>query len=46
MDKKSKKPVKRKRNSLTPRDCLTILSELSGIAGFLLALYIFIKEYL
>jgi hypothetical protein len=28
------------------RGCLTVISEICGIAGFLLALYIFIKEYL
>jgi hypothetical protein len=28
------------------RGCLTVFAELCGIAGFLLALYIFFKEYL
>lgn len=28
------------------RGCLTVVAELCGIAGFLLALYIFLKEYL
>jgi len=28
------------------RGCLTVIAELCGIAGFLLALYIFLKEYL
>jgi hypothetical protein len=42
-----KKPIKRKtNNTAVMRGCLTILAELCGIAGFLLALYIFIKEYL
>jgi len=31
---------------LAMRGCLTVIAELCGIAGFLLALYIFIKEYL
>jgi hypothetical protein len=30
----------------TMRGCLTVIAELCGIAGFLLALYIFLKEYL
>jgi hypothetical protein len=36
----------RKNNIAFLRGCLTILAELAGIAGFLLALYIFLKEYL
>jgi hypothetical protein len=45
--KKRSKPVKRKTNTVAVmRGCLTVLAELCGIAGFLLALYIFIKEYL
>jgi hypothetical protein len=45
--KKRGKPVKRKTNSVVVmRGCLSVIAELCGIAGFLLALYIFIKEYL
>jgi hypothetical protein len=45
--KKRIKPVKRKTNtSAAIRGCLSIIAELCGIAGFLLALYIFLKEYL
>jgi len=45
--KKRGKPVKRKSDSIaTMRGCLSVIAELCGIAGFLLALYIFIKEYL
>jgi len=45
--KKRGKPVKKKaKTTVSVRGCLTVLSELCGIAGFLLALYIFIKEYL
>jgi len=45
--KKRSKPVKRKVNTVPVlRGCLSILAELCGIAGFLLALYIFLKEYL
>jgi len=48
MAKKSPgKLAKRKTKAVTVmRGCLTVLAELCGIAGFLLALYIFIKEYL
>jgi hypothetical protein len=28
------------------RGCITVFAELAGIAGFFLALYTFIKEYL
>jgi hypothetical protein len=45
--KKREKPIKRSTNTVPIlRGCLSILAELCGIAGFLLALYIFIKEYL
>jgi len=45
--KKRGKPVKRKSDSIAfMRGCLSVIAELCGIAGFLLALYIFIKEYL
>jgi hypothetical protein len=42
--KKTKKPAKKKTNSVVVlRGCLTVLAELCGIAGFLLAVYIFLK---
>jgi hypothetical protein len=45
--KKRGKPAKKKTNTVTVmRGCLTVFAELCGIAGFLLAMYIFIKEYL
>jgi hypothetical protein len=45
--KKRGKPAKRKTNTVAVmRGCLTVFAELCGIAGFLLALYIFFKEYL
>jgi hypothetical protein len=45
--KKASKALKRKtKNTAVMRGCLTVIAELCGIAGFLLALYIFIKEYL
>jgi hypothetical protein len=45
--KKRAKPAKKKTDAVIGmRGCLTIIAELCGIAGFLLALYIFIKEYL
>ena len=45
--KKIKKPVKGKTDTIAVmRGCLTVIAEICGIAGFLLALYIFIKEYL
>jgi hypothetical protein len=45
--KKSRKPVKRKQPVVAiMRGCLTVLAELCGVAGFLLALYIFLKDYL
>jgi len=45
--KKSGKLAKKKTNKIVVmRGCLTVLAELCGIAGFLIALYIFIKEYL
>jgi len=46
--KKRGKSAKRKTDDpvVIMRGCLTIIAELCGIAGFLLALYIFIKEYL
>ncbi|MDR0442721.1 MAG: hypothetical protein LBH44_04860 [Treponema sp.] len=45
--KKPGKPAKRKKNTtVVMRGCLTIIAEICGVAGFLLALYIFIKEYL
>jgi hypothetical protein len=47
MKKKCGKPAKRKKDSVfIMRGCLSVIAELCGIAGFLLALYIFIKEYL
>jgi hypothetical protein len=47
----AKKKIGKTRNRKTKnvvviRGCLTVIAELCGIAGFLLALYIFIKEYL
>ena len=45
--KKRGKPAKKKANTVAAmRGCLTVFAELCGIAGFLLALYIFLKEYL
>jgi len=45
--KKLGKSVKKKTDKIAVmRGCLTVLAELCGIAGFLSALYIFIKEYL
>jgi hypothetical protein len=45
--KKLRKPVKRKKNDFdNMRGCVTFLAEICGIAGFLLAVYIFIREYL
>ena len=44
--KVSKTVKKRTKNVDVMRGCLTVIAELCGIAGFLLALYIFIKEYL
>jgi len=45
--KKRGKPAKKKTNAtVVMRGCLTVIAELCGIAGFLLALYIFFKEYL
>jgi hypothetical protein len=45
--KKRGKTVRRKKNSVAfMRGCITVIAELCGIAGFLLALYIFIKEFL
>jgi len=45
--KKPGKPARRKTNSVAfMRGCITVIAELCGIAGFLLALYIFIKEFL
>jgi len=45
--RKLAKPVKKKADKVVVvRGCLTVLAELCGIAGFLLALFIFIKEYL
>jgi hypothetical protein len=40
---KKKKPAKRKKNAFNLRGLITILAELSGVAGFLLALYVFLK---
>jgi hypothetical protein len=45
--KKRKPPKQKKQNSIIVlRGCLTVLAEICGIAGFLLALYIFLREYL
>jgi len=45
--KKRGHKVKKNANAFVGmRGCLTVIAELCGIAGFLLALYIFIKEYL
>jgi hypothetical protein len=45
--KKQKPPKRKSQNSIVVlRGCLTMLAEICGIAGFLLALYIFIREYL
>jgi hypothetical protein len=47
MKKKLRKPAKRKKSSFDiMRGCVTFAAEICGIAGFLLAVYIFIKEYL
>jgi hypothetical protein len=43
---KQKNLKKRAKNIAVLRGCLTVFAELAGIAGFLLALYIFLKEYL
>jgi hypothetical protein len=43
----AKKKIRNRRNFIRPRlkfrDVLSILAELAGIAGFILALYIFLK---
>jgi hypothetical protein len=45
--KTSAKKRKGKRNNIVVlRGCLAVAAELAGIAGFLLAFYIFLKEYL
>jgi len=45
--KKPRKSLRKKpKTEAVMRGCLTVLAELCGIAGFLLALFIFIKEYL
>jgi len=45
--KRRGKPTKEKTNTVAVmRGCLKVFAELCGIAGFLLALYIFLKEYL
>jgi hypothetical protein len=44
--RKTGRPKKKANAALNLRGCLTIIAELCCIAGFLLALYIFIKEYL
>jgi hypothetical protein len=45
--KKRGKLAKKKTDAVVVmRGCLTVIAELCGIAGFLLALYIFLKEYL
>jgi len=45
--KKTGNPARRKTDTVVVmRGCLTVIAELCGIAGFLLALYIFVKEYL
>jgi hypothetical protein len=45
--KKRGKPAKKKPHAVVAmRGCLTVIAELCGVAGFLLALYIFLKEYL
>jgi hypothetical protein len=42
--KKTRKPAKGTPNRVAVlRGCLTVLAELCGIAGFLLAVYIFLK---
>jgi hypothetical protein len=46
MSRKILKKTYKKRHNIKIRDILTVASELAGIAGFLLALYIFIKEIL
>jgi hypothetical protein len=44
--KKHSKPAKRKTNSFAAmRGCITVIAELCGIAGFLLALYIFLRSF-
>jgi hypothetical protein len=41
---KKRKALKKRKNSVTVlRGCLTVFAELAGIAGFLLALYIFLR---
>jgi len=45
--KKLRKSSKKKSGTVSAmRGCLTVIAELCGIAGFLLALFIFFKEYL
>jgi len=46
--KKIRKNVRKRKPDrlVNMRGCLTMLAEFCCIAGFLLALYIFIKEYL
>jgi len=46
--KRTGKTTKKKKSSnfLVMRGCLTMLAEICGIIGFLIALFIFIKEYL
>ena len=41
--KKPKKKKPGKNAAATLRTCLTVAAELAGIAGFLLALYVFMK---
>ena len=45
--KKRRKRTNKKGHAVAAmRGCLTVLAELCGVAGFLLALYIFLKEFL
>jgi len=44
--KRSGKKKKKAKALVGIRGCLTVIAEICGIAGFLLALYTFIKEYL
>ncbi len=46
MAKGKKRKTRKANTNAVLRGCLTVLTELCGIAGFLLALYTFIKEYL
>jgi len=46
MKKRGRKKKKKAKAFVGMRGCLTVIAEICGVAGFLLALYAFIKEYL